>query len=66
MVLSQIINSLTPIRSDAIVLVVANHVDVLTYFAQQLLSLPTAQVIGTGTFLDSLRLRGLLAEKAEV
>ena len=47
-------------------LLVANPVDVLTYFAQKYSELPKQQVIGSGTFLDSARLRGILASKAEV
>lgn len=55
-----------PFREDTVLLLVANPVDVLTYFAQQYSNLPKSQVIGSGTFLDSARLRGILASKAEV
>jgi L-lactate dehydrogenase len=55
-----------PFRQDTVLLLVANPVDVLTYFAQQYSSLPKSQVIGSGTFLDSARLRGILANKAQV
>jgi L-lactate dehydrogenase len=55
-----------PLRSDTILLLVANPVDALTYFAQKYADLPKNQVIGSGTFLDSARLRGILANKAEV
>ncbi|KAH7355980.1 lactate dehydrogenase/glycoside hydrolase [Pyrenochaeta sp. MPI-SDFR-AT-0127] len=55
-----------PFREDTVLLLVANPVDVLTYFAQQYSDLPKNQVIGSGTFLDSARLRGILASKAEV
>lgn len=55
-----------PLRSDTILLLVANPVDALTYFAQQYAGLPKNQVIGSGTFLDSARLRGILAGKADV
>jgi L-lactate dehydrogenase len=55
-----------PLRSDTILLLVANPVDALTYFAQQYAGLPKTQVLGSGTFLDSARLRGILANKAEV
>jgi L-lactate dehydrogenase len=57
---------MSPLRSDAVLLLVANPVDALTYFAQQYAGLPKSQVIGSGTFLDSARLRGILASKAEV
>ena len=55
-----------PFASHTILLLVANPVDVITYFAQEYSKLPKSQVIGSGTFLDSARLRGVLAAKAEV
>jgi L-lactate dehydrogenase len=55
-----------PFKKDTILLLIANPVDVLTSFAQEIAGLPKSQVIGSGTFLDSIRLRGLLAEQAGV
>lgn len=52
-----------PFREDTILLVVANPVDVLTYHAQKFAGLPPKQVFGSGTVLDSARLRGMLAQK---
>ena len=49
------------LRSDAIVLVVSNPVDILTYLADKDLGLPRGHVIGLGTLLDTLRFRSLLA-----
>ncbi|KAL2133620.1 hypothetical protein VTI74DRAFT_2022 [Chaetomium olivicolor] len=65
-VLRSVIGSMTPFRSDAIVLVVSNPVDLLTTLVQELSGLPKFQVFGSGTFLDSVRLRGMLAEKTGV
>lgn len=48
-------------RRDAIVLVVSNPVDILTYLAEKELGLPRGRVIGLGTLLDTLRFRALLA-----
>src|SRR5688572_3490907 len=50
-------------RKDAVVLVVSNPVDVLTYLAAEQLDLPPAQVIGLGTQLDTIRFRSLIAQK---
>src|SRR5947209_12350885 len=50
------------LKRDAIVLVVSNPVDVLTYLATAQLGLPSSQVIGLGTELDSARFRSLIAE----
>lgn len=54
------------LRQDAIVFVVSNPVDVLTYLAVKELSLPPAQVIGLGTVLDTTRLRSILAHRLGV
>jgi L-lactate dehydrogenase len=48
-------------RRDAIVLVVSNPVDVLTYLAADRLELPLSQVLGLGTQLDTIRFRSLIA-----
>ena len=48
-------------KSDCIVLVVSNPVDILTYLAEKELKLPKGRVIGLGTLLDTLRFRSLLA-----
>jgi L-lactate dehydrogenase len=65
-ILESAINDMKPLRSDTILLLVANPVDALTHFAQVYAELPKSQVIGSGTFLDSARLRGILAHKAQV
>lgn len=52
-------------KKDAIVFVVSNPVDVLTYLATQELDLPPQQVIGLGTVLDTTRLRSLLAHRID-
>ncbi len=53
-------------KSDAMVFVVSNPVDVLTYLAVKELSLPAEKVIGLGTMLDTTRLRGILAQRLSV
>ena len=53
-------------KPGAIVFVVSNPVDVLTYLAIKELGLPPAQVIGLGTVLDTSRLRSLMAERLQV
>ncbi len=50
------------LKREAIVLVVSNPVDVLTYLAVKRLDLPSSQVIGLGTQLDTARFRSLIAE----
>ncbi len=48
---------------DAILLVVSNPVDVLTYLAAKKLDLPPSRIIGLGTQLDTIRFRALIAER---
>ncbi len=49
-------------KESAIVFVVSNPVDILTYLAAQSLPIPSSQVIGLGTMLDTSRFRSLIAE----
>ncbi|KAM0111948.1 hypothetical protein ACP6JB_002299 [Aspergillus fumigatus] len=65
-IVRSVIQAMRPFRSDAILIVVSNPVDLLTTLAQQLSGLPRSQVMGSGTLLDSVRLRGLLANKVGV
>ncbi len=53
-------------KSDAIVLVVSNPVDILTYIASQEIGLPASQVMGLGTMLDTSRFRSLIAKELKV
>lgn len=51
------------LKKDAIVLVVSNPVDILTYVAADRLDLPVDRVLGLGTQLDTIRFRSLLAQQ---
>ena len=50
-------------KPSAIVVVVSNPVDILTYVAANKLGLPADQVIGLGTQLDTIRFCSLIAEQ---
>ncbi len=52
---------LVEVAPDAVVIMVTNPVDVITYVAQKLTGLPPGRLFGSGTVLDSARLRGLIA-----
>ncbi|KAK1244810.1 hypothetical protein MKX08_004439 [Trichoderma sp. CBMAI-0020] len=58
-----IIDGMMPLKSSAILIVVSSPVDLLTSLALQLSQLPPCQVLGSGTYLDSIRLRGMLADR---
>lgn len=49
------------LRSDTVILVVSNPVDILTHIAVKESGLPASQVLGLGTVLDTTRFRSLLA-----
>ena len=51
---------------NGILIVVSNPVDVLTYFFQKFTGLPAGRVIGTGTMLDTARLREMIGRKIDV
>ncbi|XP_010941130.1 L-lactate dehydrogenase A [Elaeis guineensis] len=62
----EIVPPLARYSPDALLLVVSNPVDVLTYIAWKLSGFPPNRVIGSGTNLDSSRFRFLLADHLEV
>ncbi len=47
-------------KETAQIIVVSNPVDVISYYSWKYSRLPTEQVVGTGTLLDSMRLNRLL------
>ena len=61
-ILKSIIPELTRRLFQGILLVVSNPVDVLTYAAWRLSGLPARHVIGSGTVLDTARLKYLLGQ----
>ena len=61
-ILKSIIPELTKRLFQGILLVVSNPVDVLTYAAWKLSGLPAQHVIGSGTVLDTARLKYLLGQ----
>src|SRR4029078_7681843 len=60
-----LVPALVELSPDAMILLVNHPVDVVTYAALQASGLPSRRVFGSGTVLDSSRLRTLLAEQCE-
>ncbi len=54
------------IKNDAIIFVVSNPVDILTYLAWKETGLPEGQVIGLGTMLDTSRFCSLIADSIKL
>ena len=65
-VMKSIIKMMGKLREDAVVIIVSNPVDVLTYVAQKHIKLSKGQVFGSGTSLDTSRLRYIISEKLGV
>ncbi|AKJ06600.1 L-lactate dehydrogenase [Archangium gephyra] len=61
-----LVPQLLKVAPEALLLVVTNPVDVLTYVVQKLSGLPTRRVFGSGTVLDSSRFRFLIARHLNV
>ncbi|MCF7918222.1 L-lactate dehydrogenase [Candidatus Gracilibacteria bacterium] len=61
-ILKNIAQSLGKIKRTALVILVTNPVDILTQLATEFFNLPEGHVFGSGTLLDSSRLRWRLAE----
>ena len=61
-IFKSIIPEISARNFEGIILVVANPVDILTHVAQKLSGLPENRVIGSGTVLDTARLKYSLSE----
>ena len=65
-IMESIIDQITAYNTDAILLVVSNPVDIMTYVALKRSNFPKERVIGSGTVLDTARLKYLLAQKLTI
>ncbi|HJB56122.1 MAG TPA: L-lactate dehydrogenase [Candidatus Flavonifractor intestinipullorum] len=65
-ILRSIIPEIRRRHFDGVLLVVSNPVDVLTYAAWRMSGLPAGRVIGSGTVLDTARLKHLLGQHLQV
>ena len=61
-----LVPALVGLAPNSLLLVVTNPVDVVTYAALQFSGFPAHRVFGSGTVLDSSRLRFLIAEQTRV
>jgi len=65
-IMRDIIGQIRNTHFSGILLVVSNPVDILTYEAQRLSGYPVSRVIGSGTVLDTARLKQLLGSRLGV
>lgn len=61
-----IIEGIVRYNREAIILVVTNPVDLLTYYTWKKSGLPAARVIGSGTVLDTARLKSMIGQRLSV
>jgi L-lactate dehydrogenase len=60
-IVRNIVSEITKVNPDGIILLATNPVDALTYAALRMSGLPSSRVFGSGTVLDTARLRSELA-----
>ncbi len=65
-VMKSIITEVMAHHFDGHLIIVSNPVDLMSYYAYRLSGLPSNQVIGTGTTLDTARLKYFIAQKIQV
>lgn len=66
-VFDSILENIKPYIDDTmVILVVTNPVDILSYYTYKKLGIDSSRVIGSGTVLDSARLRFLISEDTEI
>ena len=62
MIIKSVTENIMKSGFDGIIVVASNPVDSMTYVAQKVSGLPKERVIGSGTILDTARLRYLMSE----
>jgi len=62
----EMIPALVNNNPNAILVIISNPVDVLTYHATQLAGLPPSRIMGIGTLVDSARFRVLLSAEEKI
>lgn len=65
-ILKKITENIVRVTMDAILLVVSNPVDILTYMTLKFSGYPASRVIGSGTVLDTARLKFLVGRALDV
>lgn len=65
-IMKSIVDSIMASGFDGILLIVSNPVDIMTYYAWKISGLPASQVIGSGTTLDTARLRFYIGQRIDV
>ncbi len=65
-IMNTCVDQITAAQSSAVVMIVSNPVDILTYVAHKRSGWPRGRVLGSGTVLDSARFRQQLSKRCGV
>ena len=65
-ILKDVASKITKHAPNAIYLIVSNPVDVMTYAFHKLTNIPDNRILGSGTILDTARLRSCIAGKFDI
>lgn len=65
-VIREVMNGITKYTKEAIVILITNPLDTMVYIAENEFGYPSGRVFGTGTMLDSARLRKLVADTYKI
>lgn len=65
-IIKSIVDPIMKSGFDGVFIVISNPVDIISYYIYKLSGLPKNQIIGTGTALDTARLKCLIAKKIDV
>ena len=65
-IMKSVVESIMASGFDGILIIASNPVDGMTYLAQKVSGLPKERVIGSGTILDTARLRYMMSEYLDV
>lgn len=65
-VIREVMTGITKYTKDAVVIFITNPLDTMVYIAENEFGYPKGRVFGTGTMLDSARLRKLVADTYKV
>lgn len=64
--IKDVMSSIVKYTKDAIIIFITNPLDAMVYYAQNFFGYPKEKIFGTGTSLDSARLRRIIANKYSV
>ncbi len=65
-IIKDIASKIAPVAPNALYVIVSNPVDVMTYVFTKVSGIPEQQIIGSGTILDTARLRYCLSDSYKV